>query len=283
MNVAATCFQKPENFFLKRIIFLVSFFHLFFLIFLSFGHSFKEVKKNQKKIAVHTVKLDHTVKTLPKKTEAIVDKAQVVYVEPVASIKKEITKKIETPKKRESVKKEKPVKKITPKKEIREVKSESPPIKKQESSVIKEIKKQESKDDVEKKEKQKALLSQARNNLLKTTLTKSEKTTATTSVVGLLSFEQNDVEINDSFWKLGYRDELAARLQSLLKFPEKGQVKIKLTLERSGKVLKIFIESFGSKKNKEYIEKTVKNLNFPSFQGDFNEFSEYTFSITLKG
>ena len=52
--------------------------------------------------------------------------------------------------------------------------------------------------------------------------------------------------------EIGYRDELAKRLKLLLKLPEYGEVKIKLTLQRSGKVLKVGSISRKRKQQKSY-------------------------------
>lgn len=84
-----------------------------------------------------------------------------------------------------------------------------------------------------------------------------------------------------TFKEAAYRDELAGRLKLLLRLPEYGDVKVKLTLERSGKVAKVVIESSDSTANRKYIEKTLPGLNFPPFGTNFNSDAQYTFSITL--
>lgn len=78
-----------------------------------------------------------------------------------------------------------------------------------------------------------------------------------------------------------YREEVACRLKILLKLPEYGEVKVKLTLERSGKVAKVIIDSSESEVNRNYIQKTLPTLTFPPFGTYFGSVSEYTFSITL--
>lgn len=78
-----------------------------------------------------------------------------------------------------------------------------------------------------------------------------------------------------------YRDELASRLKLLLKLPEYGEVKIKLTLERSGKVAKVVIISAASAANRKHVEKTLPTLTFPAFGANFDQSSQFTFSITL--
>lgn len=78
-----------------------------------------------------------------------------------------------------------------------------------------------------------------------------------------------------------YRDELAGRLRLLLKLPEYGEVKISLTLNRSGGVDKVVILSAESSNNKKYIEKMLPTLQFPPFGNNFESLSQYTFNINL--
>ncbi len=78
-----------------------------------------------------------------------------------------------------------------------------------------------------------------------------------------------------------YRDEIAHRLKLGLRLPEYGEVKIKLTIERSGKVAQVQIVSSKNTKNKQYVEKTVPTLTFPSFGDNFNGSQQYTFVICL--
>lgn len=81
--------------------------------------------------------------------------------------------------------------------------------------------------------------------------------------------------------EVGFRDELASRLKLQLRLPEYGDVKIKLTLARAGRFVKVFIVSSESKANRQYIEKTIPTLTFPPFGHNFENVDEYTFSITL--
>lgn len=84
-----------------------------------------------------------------------------------------------------------------------------------------------------------------------------------------------------SLGESSYRDELAGRLKLLLKLPEYGSVKLKLTLQRSGKVSKVAIVSAGSSQNRAYVEKMMPTLQFPPFGTQFGQEPEYTFTITL--
>jgi hypothetical protein len=78
-----------------------------------------------------------------------------------------------------------------------------------------------------------------------------------------------------------YHDELINRLQLLLCLPDYGEVKIKLTLRRSGEFKKVeFIEA-KSTKNRKYVEKMVPTLTYPPFGDHFTAAQEYTFIIRL--
>jgi colicin import membrane protein len=81
--------------------------------------------------------------------------------------------------------------------------------------------------------------------------------------------------------EMSYYDELASRLKLLLRLPEFGEVKVKLTLERSGKFVKVTIENSKSDANRKYVEKTMPSLKFPSFGSNFDKMSQYTFVISL--
>lgn len=78
-----------------------------------------------------------------------------------------------------------------------------------------------------------------------------------------------------------YYDELASRLRLQMRMPEYGGVRIKLTLERSGKFITVSIVSAESKKNREYIEKTLPTLKYPGFGNNFKGEDQYTFCIAL--
>lgn len=84
-----------------------------------------------------------------------------------------------------------------------------------------------------------------------------------------------------SSYEISYREELAGRLKLLLRLPEYGDVKINLTLDRTGKVSKVAIVTTDSAVNRKYIEETLPKLSFPPFGNHYASATEYTFSITL--
>lgn len=78
-----------------------------------------------------------------------------------------------------------------------------------------------------------------------------------------------------------YHQELISRLKLQLKLPDYGEVKVKLTLERSGRVAKVSVIAAESSKNRAYIEKKLPDMNYPSFGSNFPEHSQYTFVLVL--
>lgn len=79
----------------------------------------------------------------------------------------------------------------------------------------------------------------------------------------------------------GYVDELVSRLKLYLKLPEYGDVQVKLTLERSGRISKVAVTKAKSAANRTYVEKTLPSVSFPAFGNHFNGKSNYTFSLIL--
>lgn len=78
-----------------------------------------------------------------------------------------------------------------------------------------------------------------------------------------------------------YRDELSQRLKLYLKLPEYGEVKIKMTVDRSGKVIHIKVLSFQSAKNAAFIEQNLPKIKMPPFGDNFKGSSDYDFTIVL--
>lgn len=78
-----------------------------------------------------------------------------------------------------------------------------------------------------------------------------------------------------------YKDELRFRLKLLLKLPEYGDVKLKLTLDRQGTVVNLKIISAASALNREYIEKNLPKQSLPPFGANFPGVENYSFTITM--
>lgn len=209
-----------------------------------------------------------------------------------AQVKKESGKK-ETVKK--EAKKDKKVAKTQPKKDSAPSKKESVTSKKSEKSTktttppLTNMKKETVLEAA--KEKQQALLQKAKSSIAKldrqyVALAESATATAPTLLKPLGKMQIDalpgpDSESILSDREVGYVDELVSRLKLLLRLPEYGEVKVKLTLERSGKVAKVVINGSKSEANRKYVEKTLPSLNFPSFGNNFSTESSYTFTLVL--
>lgn len=79
----------------------------------------------------------------------------------------------------------------------------------------------------------------------------------------------------------GYRDELVSRLQMMLRLPERGDVRIKLTRSKNGKFVKGEIIDANSAVNRKYVEKSLPTIQFPPFGRELGSAAESTFNITL--
>lgn len=183
--------------------------------------------------------------------------------------------------KSDPVRKEKPVEK------------KNAPIKKEptkEEIAAAELKKKKEQEQIALKAHQQQLLSQAQEKIEKIVKTRDKISPNKISEgpamasVAISSLQIDAVSFGSSQLNEGemsYRDELAARLKLLLRLPEYGEVKIKLTLERSGKVVNVIVMSAASEANRKHIEKMLPSLTFHPFGSHFSSAQQYTFSITL--
>ncbi|HSX12369.1 MAG TPA: hypothetical protein VLF61_02650 [Rhabdochlamydiaceae bacterium] len=64
-----------------------------------------------------------------------------------------------------------------------------------------------------------------------------------------------------------YQDSLISCLRNSLDLPELGEVKIELTLNKEGMVLKLKVVSSESVKNRNYLEKNLQLIKFPPLNG----------------
>jgi hypothetical protein len=78
-----------------------------------------------------------------------------------------------------------------------------------------------------------------------------------------------------------YETELIGYMESLLCLPEKGKVKISLTLNRDGVLQELKILEASSLKNRHYIETMLPALSFPAFGVRFKNELSHTFAIML--
>lgn len=143
-----------------------------------------------------------------------------------------------------------------------------------------------------KKQKQIALLKQAKEKMGQVDLnlggliasnTSGIGSTATPSAIESLHIDTVYIESAETLnsKEVAYRDELAGRLKRLLTLPEFGEVKLKLTLDRSGQVVSVKILAAQSSANKTYIEKTLPTLKMPAFGSKFGTAPTNAFTITM--
>lgn len=215
------------------------------------------------------------IPTIKKTTKLVVKTVPLAPKKAVITVPKTVSKPIieevksVQPKKIETV--QESVKKIVPKKKSKnfQKKTEKP-----KTQVAKE-KVKPAKKDLNKKK----LLSQAQESIAKIEAASAKIGTVELKLPELRQAPLASDELSEG--TVGYRDELANRLQLMLKMPEVGQVKIKLTLGRSGNFMKLTIVSSESNANRKYIEKALPTLIFPSFGSQMGHVENYTFSITL--
>jgi colicin import membrane protein len=212
---------------------------------------------------------------------------------PTSKPKNEVKKK-EEPKKKTPPKVEKPVKTETkPKPTPKPPKPKPNPEAEAAKARQKELQAQEKKRAEAAKAKQRDLVAKAKESVAKIQKSdhKSSQSSALATTLGAAvpgKIESLHIEsLPDSpisklsKHEVSYRDELASRLKLLLKLPEYGEVKLKLTLERTGKVSKVVIVNSKSNANRKYIEKTLPTLTFPNFGTNFENQTNYTFIISL--
>jgi len=82
-------------------------------------------------------------------------------------------------------------------------------------------------------------------------------------------------------FEASYQSDLISLLEDKLEFPEKGKVKIKLTLTKEGNFKSVEVVHSDSEKNTKYLQKSLQGMNFPSLQKFFPKEEAHTFSITL--
>jgi hypothetical protein len=122
---------------------------------------------------------------------------------------------------------------------------------------------------------QKKLVSLMQQSLAALSETETAPMKASLKTIGKLASDE-------LFFETKYEEELILYLESWLTLPEKGEVKLKLTLKRDGSVEKIAILKATSERNSAYIESKLISLSFPRFDAHFKGENAHTFTITLK-
>lgn len=78
-----------------------------------------------------------------------------------------------------------------------------------------------------------------------------------------------------------YEEQIAGELKRYLRLPERGEIDLRLTIERSGIIKQVDILKSNSTLNKNYVQKTLSSLTLPPFDGSFSTASQSTILITL--
>lgn len=103
---------------------------------------------------------------------------------------------------------------------------------------------------------------------------------ASLSAESLVAFDASETA-NCTPAERTYYDELVSRLKLSLKLPEYGEVKLQLTINRSGSVVTVQSVKSKSKKNSDYVQKALPKLHLPAFGQNFSGEKEHTFRLTL--
>ncbi len=195
-----------------------------------------------------------------------------------------------------------PIKKTTQSKTIKSKKVEENEKKQQQEKIEAEKKRQQEIATIQEtaRQKEQILLAKAKEKLAKVNETRDKISSSSANSpkidldMSLLPKELGNlqvdtlpiIEIGGNNWEgvkeSNYVDEVAYRLKIALRLPDYGTVKIKLTLDRTGKVIKVETMHSESMKNKSYIESKVPTLLFPPFGQRFQGASQNTFIISLQ-
>lgn len=231
----------------------------------------KNIKNEQ--LPIKDTKLQNSQNTKPVKKESVKN-SNVSTKKPLekkAPLKKETLKK--TPPKKETAK-------VVPKEKDGDPVKQQPSPSKEENAV-----------QAAAQAKKQALLAKAQESIAKIDQSRAKIVEKSTSTSLSLAPEIKDLHIDTAPAENGqllntmevrYQDELASRLKLQLKLPERGEVKIKLILERSGKVKNVVIVKSQSLINQQYIEQRLPLLKFPGFGTNFGSSSDHTFVISLR-
>ncbi len=302
------------------ITFLVSAGHILALFLIALSPIKHDAKKPPKKLLVHTVSLVEpkpidiikeapkpAVKAAPKPPAPAPAPAPVVAEEPPAP-------KIAAPKPKPAskpVSKPKPAPKpvvkakITPKPQPKKKEAAPKPKpqqdqKKQQQEAARKKEKEraekEAKEQREEQAKKQAILDKALSSLDSSSSIEGKKASiaknvakstskAPSSISSLAAESLVAIEAEDTGdftpAERTYYDELARRLKLALKLPEYGEIKLQLTIARSGSVVAVKNIKSKSKKNSDYLQKAIPKLHLPPFGQNFSGEKEHTFRLTL--
>lgn len=120
-------------------------------------------------------------------------------------------------------------------------------------------------------------LQQAKNTLA---ALHTEKNSATLQDLKNISMRTDEM---GGVTEASYEDFLIEMLVQELRLPEAGDVKIALTLAKTGEVRRVQVLESQNQRNKEAVEKLVKGICFPPFGKEMKGKNEKTFTILVRG
>jgi len=134
-------------------------------------------------------------------------------------------------------------------------------------------------------EQAKKLLSDLQNSLAKIETTKEKESDKEALFIPQsikeLKTEAYHIETESSQTSIDYERLLIDYLKSNLQLPAYGKVKILLSLSSSGLLEALEIVFSDSEINRFYLEKNLKELQFPEFSHEIQGLKSYTFNLTF--
>lgn len=123
-----------------------------------------------------------------------------------------------------------------------------------------------------------AKIDQKRDNLYR-----KKKPSASTAVPHNLEKDLaiDSAQLRDAHGEGEYKEALVSYLHQSLNLPEFGEVKIQLTLNRDGTVVKLIVLKTESEKNKKHLEAALPLLKFPPLGGLYSKKQQQTFVLTF--
>jgi hypothetical protein len=117
---------------------------------------------------------------------------------------------------------------------------------------------------------------------IKETLSKIETKAPPKSSLSLpKEIQALSIDSGDKKEETDYFISLAHSLKEGLELPEMGEVKLKLTISHSGRVLKLEILSAASIKNRRYLELNLPSMQLPPFSEDLKNENAHTFTLNF--
>lgn len=189
--------------------------------------------------------------------------------------------KVESPEKSAPIPpKAEPAPKSAPKQESAPKKEKVPPKKKEAPKKVEKAKPAEQPKKVEaakNKNDRKAVLKKVQESVAK--MESMEATSPQGGKPGLKPIERLTFEGFSE--EGGYVTDMTMRLKAVLHLPEYGQVRLYLTVLRSGRVDSFEVVDSASRLNKNYLDRALKELALPPFGKWYPQEEKHTFALTL--